>query len=168
MTSLDERLRDLPPERYARGARAAADLAIRAAELVGREPPADAVWLSNQTDEQLREQQQHRLHAAAVASAAVSSSADEQRERETVDLVTLVGTLAEEHMRSGAVLASYQVVPGVGSVGIKGTGGDLDQLKEKWANISRGDSLKAGAEVMVPKDGTDASAGQRGAERRQA
>ena len=61
MTSLDERLRDLPPERYARGARAAADLAIRAAELVGRKPPADAIWLRNQTDEQLREQQQQRL-----------------------------------------------------------------------------------------------------------
>lgn len=61
MTSLDERLRDLPPERYARGARAAANLAIRAAELVGREPPTDAIWLKNQTDEQLREQQQQRL-----------------------------------------------------------------------------------------------------------
>lgn len=65
MTNLEQRIHDLPPERFARSAHAAAALAIRAAELAGKEPPASAVWLESQSSEQLSAQQQQRLQGEA-------------------------------------------------------------------------------------------------------
>lgn len=65
MTNLEQRIHDLPPERFARSAHAAAALAIRAAELAGKEPPASAVWLKSQSSEQLSAQQQQRLQDEA-------------------------------------------------------------------------------------------------------
>ncbi|MET4050453.1 MULTISPECIES: hypothetical protein [unclassified Rhodococcus (in: high G+C Gram-positive bacteria)] len=81
MSSLQERLRDLPPERYARGAHAAADLAIRAAQLAGRDAPADALWLRSQSDKQLRTQQEQRLRD--IAESREREEADKQAAAET-------------------------------------------------------------------------------------
>ncbi|OZE89292.1 hypothetical protein CH302_28340 [Rhodococcus sp. 15-2388-1-1a] len=67
MTNLEQRIHDLPPDRFARSAHAAAKLAVRSAKRAGKEPPASALWLLKQSPEQLQAQQQKRLQEESAA-----------------------------------------------------------------------------------------------------
>ncbi|WP_128645069.1 hypothetical protein [Rhodococcus sp. BS-15] len=65
MASLEQRIHELPPAAFARSAHAAAKLAIRAAELAGKKPPASALRIRTQSLEQLSAQQRRRLQYEA-------------------------------------------------------------------------------------------------------
>ena len=99
MTNLEQRIHDLPPDRFARSAHAAAKLAVRSAKRAGKEPPASALWLLKQSPEQLQAQQQRRLQ-------------EESTEREQAgpvdDVAAFVGALTR---RCSVVGASKDRVP---------------------------------------------------------
>lgn len=76
MTNLEQRIHDLPPERFARSAHAAADLAIRAAKLAGKEPPASALLIKKQSNEELSAQRKQRLDNEAADRAQTVQHAD--------------------------------------------------------------------------------------------
>jgi hypothetical protein len=85
MTNLEQRIHDLPPDRFARSAHAAAKLAVRSAKRAGKEPPASALWLLKQSPEQLQGQQQRRLQ---------EESAEREQAGPVDDLVAFVGALS--------------------------------------------------------------------------
>lgn len=82
MTNLEQRIHDLAPDAFARSAHAAADLAIRAAALAGKQAPVSAVWLKKQSSGELSAQQRRRLHGEAeqplVQNTVLTTDGDEK------------------------------------------------------------------------------------------
>ena len=106
MTNLEQRIHELPPDRFARSAHAAAKLAVRSAKRAGKEPPASALWLLKQSPEQLQAQQQRRLQEESAGREQAEQAHDVPDAVGLLDLgCTVVGasdyySLAGESLRA--------------------------------------------------------------------